>query len=96
MTSGQPLDPKKQTAPASYNTATIRKLLTAAFSDEDLTAFCFDHFRQIYDKFGRGLSHTEKVQLLLEYCEQNLAFDKLLSLVEAENPTQYQRFKPLL
>jgi len=93
---GQPFDPKKQTAPASYNTATLRKLLTAAFSDEDLTAFCFDHFREVYYKFGRGLSPTEKVQLLLEYSEQNLAFEKLLSLVEAENPTQFQRFKPLL
>jgi len=55
----------------NHNTATIRKLLTAAFTDEDLTAFCFDHFREIYHKFGRGLTHSEKVQLLLEYCETN-------------------------
>ena len=55
----------------NYNTAAIRKLLTAAFTDEDLTAFCFDHFREIYHKFGRGLTHSEKVQLLLEYCETN-------------------------
>jgi len=48
----------------NHNTAAIRKLLTA-FTDEDLTAFCFDHFREIYYKFGRGLTHTEKIQLLL-------------------------------
>lgn len=86
----------EQLAPVNYNTATIRKLLTAAFSDEDLTALCFDHFRDVYHKFGRGLGHTEKVQLLLEYCEQNLAFETLLTLVEAENPTQYERFKSTL
>jgi hypothetical protein len=96
INSGQPLDNKNQTAPASYNSATLRKLLIAAFSDEDFTTFCYDHFRKVYEKFGRGLTFTEKVQLLLEHCEQNLAFDKLLSLVEAENPTQYQRFKTLL
>ncbi|MBI1876746.1 MAG: hypothetical protein HYR94_00625, partial [Chloroflexi bacterium] len=80
----------------NHNTAAIRKLLIAAFTDGDLTAFCFDHFREVHDKFGRGLNRTEKIQLLLEYCEINQSLDKLLELVRTERPVQYQRFSSQL
>ena len=68
----------------NHNTAAIRKLLTAAFTDEDLTAFCFDHFREVYYKFGRGLTHSEKVQLLLEYCETNQGLQHATDTLRAD------------
>ena len=37
-------------APApEFNTAAVRELLMAAFNDEELTTFCFDNFRAVYD-----------------------------------------------
>ncbi len=36
------------------NDSALRDLLNAALSDETLTAFCFDHFRTVYDKFSTG------------------------------------------
>jgi formylglycine-generating enzyme required for sulfatase activity len=36
------------------NTADIRRFLTEAFNDRELTAFCFDDFRDVYDEFAAG------------------------------------------
>lgn len=85
-----------QSSPNKYDTATIRKLLLAAFSDEDFTIFCYDHFRSVHQKFAGGMTFSSKVQLLLEYCEKNNSLDKLLSLVEEYNPDQYKKFAPRL
>lgn len=75
-----------------FNTSTVRKLLKAAFTDEDFTIFCYDNFRDVHDRFGTGMSFTSKIQRLIKYCEVNDAFDRLLKLVEQENPAQYQKF----
>ena len=32
----------------AYNTAAIRRLLLAAFNDEEFTFFCYDHFQEVY------------------------------------------------
>ncbi|MCB9099743.1 MAG: formylglycine-generating enzyme family protein [Anaerolineales bacterium] len=76
-----------------YNTATIRRLLRAAFSDNELTVFCYDHFRQVYDKFTGGMDRSSKIQLLIEYCAQFEQFNMLLGLVKEFNPTQYEKYK---
>ena len=44
----------------------MRELLTAAFSDEELTTFCFDNFRPVYEEFATGMSRTQKVQMLVD------------------------------
>lgn len=75
------------------NTATIRDLLTAAFSDEELTTLCFDYFRAVYDNFSAGMSKGQKIQLLLDYCTRRDQFDQLLPLIRERNPAQYTRFE---
>ncbi len=82
-----------QASAAEYNTATIRRLLKAAFTDEDFTIFCFDNFGEVHDQFSAGMSFTQKTQRLIEYCEKKLLFDELLRLIEEENRAQYQRFQ---
>jgi hypothetical protein len=94
--SSRPTPAKMATPEPGYNTTAIRQLLTAAFSDEELTAFCFDNFPEVYDKFGGGMSRTGKVQELIEHCQKRLLFDKLLQLVEQANPAQYERFRAQL
>ena len=42
----------------------------AAFSDEELTTFCYDNFRPVYEEFTTGMSRTQKTQRLVETCER--------------------------
>jgi hypothetical protein len=76
------------------NTAVLRQLLLAAFDDEDFTNFCFDHFPEVHNRFSGGMSRSSKVQELIDFCQRRLLFDKLLVLVQSENPAQYQKFSP--
>jgi len=41
-------------------TLRLEKLLTA-LSDEEVDRFCFHHFSDVYQQFGRGLSRGEKI-----------------------------------
>jgi hypothetical protein len=75
-----------------FNTAAVRELLLAAFSDEELMTFCFDNFRPVYEEFTAGMSRTQKVQLLLDYCVRRGEMAKLLAWVEQANSYQYGRF----
>ena len=75
-----------------WNFEAIRQLLTVACSDPELTRLCFDHFREVYETFSSGMSKPQKIQNLLEYCERSLEVERLLDLVQAQNPRQYARF----
>ena len=79
-----------------WNAAAIRDLLTAAFSDQELTALCFDHFRPVYEEFALGLRKGQKVQHLVEYCDRQAQMDKLLMLVRERNLAQYARHEKQL
>lgn len=77
-----------------YNTAAIRQLLIEALSDEDLTIWCYDYFREVYQKFALNMSFPRKVQLLIEHCDRNNLFDELLFLLKELNPNKYAQFGP--
>jgi formylglycine-generating enzyme required for sulfatase activity len=79
-------------AQSTYNTAAIRRLLLSAFSDEEFTIFCYDHFRQVYQTFATGISFPLKVQALIDHCERHNAFPELLPFVEEAHPTKYAEF----
>lgn len=84
-----PADARSAMSEPVWNTAVVRELLAAAFSDEELTSFCFDHFRPIYDDFSVGMGKGQKVQRLLDYCVRQRQLERLLSLVADSNPAQY-------
>ena len=48
--------------------AAIRDLLSATFSDGELTTLCFDYFHSVYENFGTGMGKGQKIQLLLDHC----------------------------
>jgi hypothetical protein len=75
-----------------WDTETVRELLTAAFDDEQLSALCFDHFRPVYESFSLGMTKSQKIQQLLDYCYRRDQWEGLLRLVKARNPEQYARF----
>ncbi|MFN8453710.1 MAG: SUMF1/EgtB/PvdO family nonheme iron enzyme [Anaerolineae bacterium] len=75
-----------------YNTAALRRLLLQAFSDEEFTIFCYDHFREVRQQFTTGMTFLAKTQLLIEHCERTNAFPHLLPLLAEANPAKYTEF----
>ncbi len=71
-----------------YHTSAIRQLLVEAFSDEEFTIFCYDYFRKVHQKFST-LTFSTKIQLLIEHCENNDLFPKLLTHLQTANPAKY-------
>ena len=74
-----------------WNSAALCKLLSAAFSDGELTTLCFDHFRQVYEDFAAGMSKGDKIQRLLDHCIRYARVEELLVAVQKANPGQYRR-----
>lgn len=72
---------------------TLRALLVAGFSNSDLETICFDSFRAVYDDFAPGMAKPDKIQRLLQYCQQHKQFDKLLKVAKGYNPHMYAKFE---
>jgi TIR domain/Effector-associated domain 7 len=77
----------------SYNPSVERKLLTEAFTDEELANFCFDYFREVYEQFTTGMSKAVKIQRLIEHVHRHNHEDKLLGLVRSANPAKYAEYE---
>ncbi|HMR68126.1 MAG TPA: TIR domain-containing protein, partial [Anaerolineae bacterium] len=88
--------PAAPAATASYNTGAIRRLLTAAYDDFGFDILCTDNFPEVSAQFSRGMSLAEKIQRLIVYCQQHLAFPRLLDLVKQERPAMYEQFRDQL
>lgn len=76
-----------------WNTEAIRQLLAVAFSDNELSALCFDHFNSVYQDFGTGMGKRDKIHRLLEYCVNHAQVEVLLAFIRERNPNQYARFE---
>ncbi|MFP4439703.1 MAG: TIR domain-containing protein [Chloroflexaceae bacterium] len=76
----------------AWDTHALRELLTAAFSDEELVALCFDHFRPVYQDFAGGMSKGAKIQRLLDYCMREHHIEQLVEIVKERRPVQYQQY----
>jgi hypothetical protein len=73
-------------------TADVRRFLTDAFSDEEITTLCFDQFRPVYENFSTGMSKGQKIQLLLEHCERRDEWPVLLPFLQRERPQRFANF----
>lgn len=75
----------------AYNLRNIRKLLTTAFTDQELSHLCYEtpDFRPVYEQFTAGMSKDQMIQRLIEYCERKVLMGQLLTIVEEEAPEQY-------
>lgn len=78
--------------PPFTHSAAVRELLHVAFSNEELTTFCFDHFHPVHADFSSDMTTSRKIQLLLEYCERRGLNDNLLAAVQRANPTRYAEY----
>ena len=82
---------EKQEEQVQTDTRLIRKSLNDTFDDSELTNFCYDHFRLVHDKFSQGMQRSQKIQLLIEYCERHGKIGDLLSKIYEVNPYQYNK-----
>jgi len=78
-------------ANSHWDREAIRDLLMAAFSAEELTALCFDHFPLVYEDFAAGMSKGQMVQRLLDHCVRHDQLETLLACVQERNPQQYAK-----
>jgi formylglycine-generating enzyme required for sulfatase activity len=77
-----------------YNLATIRQLLLAAFTPEELRRFCYDRptFRPVVNRFGPGYGHDDMVDELITFCDRYRYFPELLAEIKQANPRQYAHY----
>lgn len=82
--------------PRHYNTKSIRILLRECFSDQELREFCYDtpNFRDVYDQLTLHTGKAEIISLLIIHAENRGKFEEFLSLIAAQNPSQYQKYQP--
>jgi hypothetical protein len=80
------------------NHRTVRNLLLAGFTRNDLHRFCSDlpSLRPVCNDFSPVHGLNDLVDLVITYCDKHRKFGELLAEVEKKNPDQYQRYAPNL
>jgi nucleoside phosphorylase len=85
------------TAPLSdYDLQALYELLFAAFSDEEVVTLAFGRFYAVYEDFSPGMSKSDKIRRLIEWCKHNDQIETLLSEIKRCRPLQYQRYSQRL
>jgi len=64
--------------------ADIRKFIQNYFSDSELEIFCFDYFPEVSDEFTVGMLKSNKILLLLTYCQRRELVANLLAALREE------------
>ena len=82
------------TAPVSYKLPNIRKFLENAFNDTELKTLCMDYFPEVENRLSDGMSKSQKINELLDYCKRNLQFPELLQAMEDSGKKQFELYKP--
>lgn len=79
-----------------YNLRNIRTLLDKGFSIEDFQIFFSNEpdFRVVIDSLSPNTSRTEIIDKLIEYADQKLQLDTLLTWAEEYNPNNYTKYQP--
>jgi formylglycine-generating enzyme required for sulfatase activity len=69
----------------------LREFITKAFNDDELTALCFDSFRDVYEDFTSGMPKSQKIQSLLDYCRRRDTWRQLLTALSKTRPQQFEQ-----
>jgi hypothetical protein len=69
--------------PDEPRTLRLINFLLRVFDDEALTHFCYDHFREVHNRFSQGMTRTQKTQELVAHCERLGLLDDLERLATA-------------
>ncbi len=72
-----------------YSTAPLRQFLKDMFNDQEFVDFCADYFPEVYDDFATGMTKSQKIGALLDYCRRRMLLENLDVALHNERPTQY-------
>jgi len=75
-----------------YKTSDIQAKL-ANMELADLVILCYDQFPEVYRQFKADEPLTQKVQTLVQYCQQKQSWPKLLTRLKVK-PELYQQINP--
>ncbi len=75
-----------------YDYAAIRKFIEDALSEDEFQRFCFDHFREVRNKFTAGQTYGARVIDLVDYASRYGHIEKLLEKIKEINPYQFERY----
>jgi hypothetical protein len=78
------------------NIQSLLMALTADFTEEELRQLYTDlpEFKPVHHQLVQSRGKTEIVRRILEYADQTLQVDDLLSLAKEHNPDIYKRYEP--
>jgi serine/threonine protein kinase len=90
---------KEEPMTLRYIMTNIRTLLTElskGYTEEELRQICFDlpDFGPVQHQLSRIGDKAEIVERLLEYAEQTLQLEKVLTLARAYKPALYEKYQP--
>lgn len=74
--------------PTQYNLRSIRELVNAAYSLEELRNLCLDEFRPVYDNYGEE-KKPALLRHLIEHCDRKAQFPRLLRRVRTDTPDKF-------
>ena len=77
----------------TYDLAVVRRLLDAAFDEEELSGLAFDRFPASAERFEAGMSKQDKLRRLVSHCRRQGQIGALLAHVRRLSPRQYRRFQ---
>jgi hypothetical protein len=72
--------------------ALVRRCIDRALTDEIVRDLCFDYFPEVYRQFSGGMSRTECIRRLVEWCHDHHAFDLLLEQAKSLNAVAYSGY----
>jgi hypothetical protein len=74
-----------------YETSVIRKFMLDHLSDDDINALSYDYLRPAHNQFSQGMSRGQKIQVVLEYCDEHDCQGNLLAALQIHDLEQYQQ-----
>jgi hypothetical protein len=83
--------PESQTPKLEPNTTDLRQFLSDLFSDEEITTLCYDHFPEVHNNFGTGMTKGQKIQSLLDHCQRRDQLPELLANLAKARPEQFPK-----
>jgi Effector-associated domain 7 len=66
--------------------SSFRARLVSAFSAEEFSSFCFDHFPEVYQELAPAMEQSQRVRLLLDYCIREKQLPALFDALDVARP----------
>ena len=73
----------------NYETAKLRYFIQQYFGPDDLDSLLFDYFPTVREEITPGMTKSQQVKLLLDYCPRHGRIPDLLAALQRERPTVF-------